>query len=166
MSDHQGFEHGEQRGRHPKLPAAVLAGCMATFPAFLYLAFIIPYTGGEYYFLSYLAMGLAFFAGSFLCGAFVSYRFAHRVSRARFFFYLFLGIALAWLVSLMVLAALSLTPLCVGQDNGDGNNDLMLCVVQVVLVSLATSPFALLLIGFTALVTSRFFPSKRDGKGA
>jgi len=160
MSDLQRIENGKQRESIKNLPIAVLTGSIEAFPALLFLAFILLTTKGEYYFPSYSVMGLVFFAASFLSGTFVSYQFANRVSRRRVVFYLFLGSAIAWFISLMILATLSLTPLCVGQDNGDGNNDLVLCVIQVVLVSLSYSPFALLLIGIASLVASVLLPDK------
>ena len=166
MSDLKGIENGKQRESTQNLPTAILTGCIVTFPAILFLTFVVLTTKSEYYFPSYSTMGLVFFAASFLSGTFVSYRFANKVSRGRIIFYLFLGLAISWLISLLILATLSLTPLCVGQDNGDGNNDLTLCVIQVILVSLSYSPFALLLIGITSLVASQLLPDKQDWKHA
>ena len=160
MSDLKGIENGKQRESIKNLPTAVLTGCIVTFPALLFLTFIVLTTKGEYYFPSYSAMGLVFFTANLLSGTFVSYRFANKVSRRRIILYLFLGLAISWLISLLILATLSLTPLCVGQDNGDGNNDLTLCVIQVVLVSLSYTPFALLLIGTTSFVASQLLPDK------
>lgn len=55
-------------------------------------------------------------------------------------------IIVAWAFSLFVLFFLCLTPLCVGQDNGDGNNDCALCVFQALLVSIVFSIPAVFLI--------------------
>ena len=57
-----------------------------------------------------------------------------------------LACAIAWCVALIVLGAISLTPLCVGQDNGDGINDLGLCVLQVIGVGVAMTPIQLALV--------------------
>ncbi|HSQ27075.1 MAG TPA: hypothetical protein VLM80_08110 [Anaerolineales bacterium] len=146
--------------RIKNLPMAVLIGCIGTLPALLFLTFIVLSFKNEYYFPSYLAMGVFFFVASFLSGAFVTYWFMNRVSHRRLAFYLFLGSAIAWIISLVILGILSLTPLCIGQDNGDGSNDLFLCVIQVVLVSLSYSPFALLMIAITSFVASRLLPNK------
>lgn len=166
MPDQKGIENGKQQESTLSLPTAILTGCIVTFPAILFLTFIVLATRREYYFPTYCIMGLVFFAASFLSGTFISYRFANKVSRGRIILYLFLGLAISWLISLLALAILSLTPLCVGQDNGDGNNDLALCVVQGILVSLSYSPFALLLIGMTSLAASRLIPDKKDRKHA
>jgi hypothetical protein len=57
----------------------------------------------------------------------------------------------AWLVAILVLGLLTLTPLCVGQDNGDGNNNIGLCIAQTVLVSIVYSPLELILLCLSAL---------------
>jgi hypothetical protein len=36
---------------------------------------------------------------------------------------------IAWCLSALVLAVINLTPLCLGQDNGDGRNNLAMCVL-------------------------------------
>jgi hypothetical protein len=59
---------------------------------------------------------------------------------------------LAWMAAFFVLGILNITPMCVGQDNGDGNNDLVMCVVQTVLVGFAYSPLEAI-----ALILSAFF---------
>ena len=58
--------------------------------------------------------------------------------------------AIAWGLALVVMGVLSLTPLCVGQDNGDGTNDLGLCVLQVVATALAVSPIEAVLIAMAS----------------
>jgi hypothetical protein len=58
---------------------------------------------------------------------------------------------LAWMIAALVLAVLNLTPLCVGQDNGDGNNDLALCMVQTSLVCIVYSPLGFILLCLNSL---------------
>lgn len=145
---------------YKNLPIVLWIGFITAIPSLLFLTFIVLATRGEYFFPSYSVMGLFFFTASFLSGAFVTYRFINRVSHTRLVLYLFLGSAIAWFISLFILAILSLTPLCVGQDNGDGSNDLILCVIQVLLVALSYSPFALLMIAIASFVSSRFLPNK------
>jgi hypothetical protein len=160
MDNPNRIKDDKKHERIKNLPMAVLIGCVGTLPALLFLTFIVLSFKNEYYFPSYLAMGVFFFVASFLSGAFVTYWFMNRVSHRRLAFYLFLGSAIAWIISLVILGILSLTPLCIGQDNGDGSNDLFLCVIQVVLVSLSYSPFALLMIAITSFVASRLLPNK------
>jgi hypothetical protein len=54
-------------------------------------------------------------------------------------------------VATLALTVLNLTPLCIGQDNGDGSNDLALCIVQTSLVSLVYSPLGFTLLCLTTL---------------
>jgi hypothetical protein len=64
--------------------------------------------------------------------------------------WLLIGV-LAWSAALGARAGLSLTPLCVGQDNGDGVNDLGLCMLQVAVVGLVCTPIELALIAATSV---------------
>lgn len=163
MTFSNGIDNGSRHGTAQSLPAAMVTGCIVTLPALLFLSFFVLAARREYYFPMYCMMGLVFLASSFISGTYISYRFASNVSRGRIVFYLFLGLGLSWLISLLTLAILSLTPLCVGQDNGDGNNDVAQCIVQVVLVSLVYSPLALLLLGMASFIASRLLPGKQNG---
>ena len=154
MMDDRNYKHIKN------LPRAVLIGCIGALPALFFLTYILLSFNNEYYFPTYLAMGLFFFAASFLLCTFITHRFINRVSPRRLAFFLFLGSAIAWIISLVILGFLSLTPLCIGQDNGDGNNDLFLCGIQVVLVSNSYSPFALLMIAISSFIASRLIPKK------
>ena len=144
------------------LQLALLTGCLIALPALLFMAFIFLTGRGEYYFPSYILMGLVFCGASFLSGALVSYQSSPGLSRWTIVVYLFLGSAIAWFISLGVLAMLSLTPLCICQDKGDGNNNLTLCMLQIVIVSISYTPFMLLLVGLTSLVTGRLLSSSVD----
>jgi hypothetical protein len=58
---------------------------------------------------------------------------------------------LAWLVAILALGLVNLTPLCVGQENGDGTNDFALCMLQTVMVAIVFSPLEFVLLCLTAL---------------
>jgi hypothetical protein len=58
---------------------------------------------------------------------------------------------LAWILAILALGLVNLTPLCVGQDNGDGNNDFALCLVQTVMVAIVFSPLEFVLLCLAAL---------------
>jgi hypothetical protein len=53
-------------------------------------------------------------------------------------------------MKLGILGLLSLTPLCIGQDNGDGSNDLGLCAFQAMLLAVLYSPPVLLMLGLAS----------------
>jgi hypothetical protein len=131
----------------------VLASSIISMPALLFLTLVVLPTRGEYYFPSYAIMGGAFFGISLLTGIIVAIKTTKKMSRMKPVFFLFVGAVIAWLFSLMVLALLSITPLCVGQNNGDGNNDIVQCIVQDGLVAVVYTPIAIFLISLASLIT-------------
>ncbi|HMZ08321.1 MAG TPA: hypothetical protein PK078_11930 [Anaerolineales bacterium] len=58
----------------------------------------------------------------------------------------------AMLFSLLVIALLNSTPLCVGQNNGDGNNSFGMCMAYVVLYSIFYGIPYMALLGLSALI--------------
>jgi hypothetical protein len=60
------------------------------------------------------------------------------------------GIA-AWVLALFVLGFLNMTPLCVGQNNGDGNNDLVMCMFMTALSAILYTPLYLGLVAASSL---------------
>jgi hypothetical protein len=46
---------------------------------------------------------------------------------------LFFGMMFSWILALLTLVVLNLTPLCVGQDNGDGMNGFSQCIMYTLL---------------------------------
>jgi hypothetical protein len=73
--------------------------------------------------------------------------------------WLFIAGGLAWLITLLSLALLNLTPLCVGQDNSDGINDLGLCFLYTFLVTLIYSPIELVLLLLSAFAGGKILHS-------
>ena len=73
----------------------------------------------------------------------------------------------AWIVALIVLGLLNTTPLCVGQDNGDGNNDFGMCMFMTALSSVVYTPIYLMLLGASALIghwVMKIFSSQREAE--
>lgn len=112
-----------------------LAGGVVAVPAYLSLVSILSSFKGEYYFSTYVIVGVVFVAASFVAGTWAASRIQVGASRWGSFGRLFAGSLAAWTVSLIVLGLLSLTPLCVGQNNGDGINDIGACGFYVVLAA-------------------------------
>ncbi len=104
----------------------------------------------EYYWKSYLLVCGVFLAASFTIG-FITPALAPKYWIRHPSLWFFGQGWLAWLVALLALGAVNLTPLCIGQDNGDGNNNLTLCVVQSVLVAIVFSPLEFILLCLMAL---------------
>jgi hypothetical protein len=81
----------------------------------------------EYFWISILAGVSVLFGCSLLFGFILPPRF-----RPKWFWIMAAGFA-AMVCALFVTAVLDATPLCVGQNNGDGNNDLGRCMGYVLL---------------------------------
>lgn len=109
-----------------------------TLPFLAWFGLMLIGLDRSYYWITYLAAGLVMLSASFLLGLFGPANSSKRAG-----LWIFLQSSLAWLVGLLVLGLLNLTPLCIGQDNGDGSNDIFLCLLQTVLVALFYTPLAL-----------------------
>lgn len=88
---------------------------------------------GEYFWIVYRLVSVLFLLASLILGGGLPALFPKAWAR-RPGLWLATQMLLAWGCALAALGLLNLTPLCVGQDNGDGSNDLALCVVQSALV--------------------------------
>lgn len=111
-----------------KKPLTILL--LHSVPAGLFLSFVFSMRG-EYYFASYLLMGLAFLAASLVSAGVNLRRIGAFVARPRAA--LSVALTVSWFFSVVVLAISNMTPLCVGQDNGDGNNGVGECVLYTIL---------------------------------
>jgi len=60
--------------------------------------------------------------------------------------------SLSWVVTLLLLGIFSMTPLCIGQENGDGVNNLAACMERAVMSGLVCTP-----VYFSLLIASAFF---------
>ena len=128
----------------------VLSGIFNKVPAAVFGALVFLTAGNEYYWKVYYLLAISFLVASFLIGISLPAAIPSRWLRRPGLWLFGQGLS-AWLVTLLVFGLLNLTPLCVGQDNGDGNNDLILCVVQTILVSLIYSPLEFILLSLSAL---------------
>lgn len=135
------------------LHRALLVGGMAALPGLLFIAYNTLLFRGEYFYVFYALAGGVFATASFVLGALVTRLFRPATSRWQVILLLFGAIAAAWGLALALQGILSLTPLCVGQDNGDGSNDVALCLLQYGLVSLFSTPPVLTLGLVCATVT-------------
>jgi hypothetical protein len=131
----------------------------ASLPAIGWVALIFNQTGCEYFWLVYriaagFHLGISVMIGLFTA-AFLRPLWSRHPGR-----WIFLTGSLAWLAGLFVMGLLDLTPLCVGQDNGDGNNDLTRCVVVDILVSLVYTPVQGLALGVISLLGSRILKTR------
>lgn len=81
-----------------------------------------------------------------------------------------LYLCITWGLSLPVLAAINLTPLCLGQDNGDGRNTLEMCLLLSVVWFVYMSALVVPLAGAVSLLVrgrlspARFATADSDGR--
>ena len=133
------------------LVARILAGTFVSLPALLIGACTYTSVGDEYFRPTYLIVCTAFLVASFVLGFLLSPR-PQEVRFRQAWTRLFLAGTIAWTLALALLGTLNLTPLCVGQDNGDGLNDLGMCVIYTGIVAVLYSPLVLTLLAMNAAV--------------
>lgn len=121
------------------------SGFVTTLPATVFWIIITRTMAEDYFWVTYILVSEIFMAASFVLGFFLPTPFTNYWKRHPTFWLFGQGL-LAWLVAVLALGLVNLTPLCIGQDNGDGNNNLALCMVQTVMVSIVYSPMELILL--------------------
>jgi hypothetical protein len=132
----------------------LLSILFTSIPAALWLTLVFLAYGDDYYWLAYIItcgifLGVSLFIG-FLFPIFFPQSFKRRPG-----LWIFGQGVLAWKAAFFVLGLLNLTPMCVGQDNGDGNNDLVMCVVQTMLVGFVYTPLEFFLLLLSAVIGGR-----------
>ena len=115
-----------------------LSTLFTSLPALAWLTLILLIGDDDYYWIVYRIVGVGFLAISLMLGGLLP-TLIPQLWRQRPWFWLFGQGLPAWIFALLVLGILNLTPLCIGQDNGDGRNDLALCAVQTILVGFVHS---------------------------
>jgi len=128
----------------------LFSGFVIALPASIFWILVSQSTGSEYFWKTYIMISTAFLATSFLFGFFFPAIVPAHWKRHPIAWSLSLGF-LAWLVAILALGLINLTPLCVGQENGDGRNDIALCILQSVMVSIVFSPLEFFLLSLTAV---------------
>jgi len=104
----------------------------------------------EYFWITYFIVCIVFVIISLLLG-FVVPSLLNETSLRRPWTWILIQAGSAWLAAVIILGLLNLTPLCVGQNNGDGNNNLTQCIVQSGLVAITYSPLELIMLAFCAI---------------
>jgi hypothetical protein len=125
------------------------SGFVTMLPATVLWMLIFISAGSEYFWKSYFIVSGVFLAISFALGFFIP-TLAPVHWKRHPILWLFGQGMLAWLVAILALGLVNLTPLCVGQDNGDGNNDFALCMAQTAMVPIVYSPMEFILLCLAA----------------
>ena len=125
-----------------------ISASITAIPALFWFLMAILANNGDYYWPTYFIVCGAFVVISFLVGLSIPGLFKNAWAQHPAI-WIFLQGGMGWIIALTLLLCLNLTPLCIGQNNGDGNNDISLCILQTVLVGVVYSPieFIFLIIG-------------------
>jgi hypothetical protein len=140
----------------------ILSSLFTAIPATLWLVMLTFVNRGEYFWIVYLMVCIAFITISLLLG-FIAPPLLIKTPLHRPWTWIFIQGGAAWLGAIIVLGLLNLTPLCVGQDNGDGNNNLALCIFQSVAVGIAYSPLELIMLVGSAVTGGWVISKTLDG---
>jgi energy-converting hydrogenase Eha subunit E len=136
---------------------SLVSGFILAIPALLGTVANAGCFKGEYFAFSYTLVLGCFGLGSFGVGSLAPWFDRRGYGKWKTFWLLFGGACLAWFAALIVLGALNLTPLCIGQNNGDGINGISECVIQTIAVSLVFTPLALALLAVDAFSIATMF---------
>jgi hypothetical protein len=117
---------------------------------FLFLFLVSDSFGRDYWWGTYTAVLIVLSLTSLLLGFALPTLFQKLRTRQPWFWIFIQGL-LPWGMSLAILGLLNLTPLCVGQNNGDGNNDLGMCMFMTALSGIVYTPFYLGLLAVCAM---------------
>lgn len=129
----------------------LLSGSISAIPAIILGICLLTISRNEYYWSTYAITTLIYFGASLFLGLILPARMYKTHIRYPWL-WLFISGGFAWVIALLSLALLNLTPLCVGQDNGDGINTYSLCILYSVLVTLIYSPSVLILLTLSAFI--------------
>ena len=131
----------------------LLSAFFAVIPGFIFsiLFLVSRWLGREYWWGTYLMVLVVLLIASLSFGFKLPNLFQKLRIRQAWIWILIQGL-LAWIVALIVLGFLNLTPLCIGQDNGDGNNDIGMCFFMTALSGLVYTPLYLGMQTISALI--------------
>jgi hypothetical protein len=147
------------------LPIRLVSMAFSALPALIFFICALSLFQGEYFWSTYVITGGVYLIGSLVAGFILPGLVQGRGVGAPWVWIMLQGLA-GWVAALGMLWLLSLTPLCVGQDNGDGVNNLGMCVMQAGLVSVAFTPAVALVLWLSAFIGSqaleRLLPKEED----
>lgn len=131
----------------------LISAFFTTLPGvFFFILFLRSgWIGREYWWGTYLTVLIvllisSMFFGSLLPSLFQALRLRHP------WIWIFTQGLMAWTLAFFVLGLLNLTPLCIGQDNGDGNNDFALCNLMTALSGIIYTPIYLGILALSSLL--------------
>ncbi len=142
-------------GNRPEQRPSVVAGLLGAWPGLVLGAGALLFRR-EYFFVTYAIVSGFFWALAFTLGMLTPRHLSPGRSGKQVFLLAFRDLALAWGGALVLLSILNLTPLCVGQDNGDGRNTYALGITQSAAVAVCDTPPVLGMVALAALGLGRW----------
>jgi len=113
--------------------------------------------GVYFYFITYKIMSIVLLIMHFVFGCHTYFRLnAHETLESHWRKYFICGL-MSWLVTIIVLAILNYTPLCIGQENGDGYNDIFTCTLGTIGNSLVFTPRVLIGVAFCSYLNAAIY---------
>ncbi len=146
---------GVDRSRN--LVSTLLACGINALPAILFLIVMPLLSSEENYRVLFELVGSAFLAVSFLFVSTVCCRADGSWTRDKLFQGFAMSTSLAWVAAMAVLACLAMTPLYLGQDNGDGTNGIAEGILMVILFTCTFTPLILVLGALASFAASRLY---------
>jgi hypothetical protein len=131
----------------------LISSFLTALPAFFFfiLFLVSDWIGREYWWKTYLTVLIVLLISSLFFGFVLPTLFQKLRLRHPWIWILMQGL-LAWTLAFFVLGLLNLTPLCVGQNNGDGNNDFAMCNFMTALSGIVYTPIYLGTLTMSSLI--------------
>jgi hypothetical protein len=138
-----------------------------TLPGLFFLIWFLRsgWLGRDYWWETYLTVLVVLIISSLLAG-FTLPTLLQKLKIRHLWEWILVQGLFAWMVALIVLGLLNLTPLCVGQDNGDGNNDLGMCMFMTTLSGIVYTPVYLGMLAVSSLIGHWMLSSKMKPESA
>jgi hypothetical protein len=145
----------------------LISASFTALPGFFFLILFLRsgWLGREYWWGTYLTVLIVLLAKSLLFGFVFPTAFQKLKVRHPWIWIVVQGL-LAWAIALIVLELLNLTPLCVDQDNGDGNNDIGMCIFMTALSGIVYTPVYLGMLAVSSLIGHWMLSSKMKPESA
>lgn len=131
----------------------LVSAFFTALPGFLFFLLFLSsgWLGRDYWRGTYMAVLIVLLISSLLIGFALPTVF-QKLKLAQPWMWIMLQGLLSWALALFVLGFLNMTPLCVGQNNGDGNNNLDMCMFMTALTGIVYTPVYLVVLAVSAFI--------------
>jgi hypothetical protein len=141
-----------------QLIKAIVIGFIFSLGAIPVVVYTFQTGSGEYfYFITYKIMSIVLLIMHFIFGCHIYFRLQACETFASHWRKYFMCGLMSWLVTIIVLTILNYTPLCIGQENGDGYNDIFSCTLGTIGNSLLFTPRVLIGITLASFLSAAIY---------